>query len=229
MNFSALSNLYGIGNIIAKITGGTTLGSIIAPGYRPSQWKHYGGGPEAILTKATNIGGLIFDGVLNSSHESSLNVTKHPVQYGADIADHAIVNPARLSLTIMVSDAMGYITGPEQYPGNGQTKSARAYDTLVQFQKSRIPMKVWTRLQTYDNMLITSITANEDYTTATALKANIELEQMIIVNVSETKVSARNWTTGGGGKNSVPPATYERQSTLSSIIGDPEGNLRARM
>lgn len=226
MNLSAISNLYGIANIVATLTGNTTLGSIIAPGYRPGQWKNYTGGPNAMLTKATNINGLFFDAIINTSHESSLTVTKHPVQYGANISDHAIVNPARLSLSIMVSDAMGYLG--DFYPGNGTTKSARAFDTLIQFQQSRIPMKVWTKLRTYENMVITSVTAEDDYTTAYALKATVELEQMMIVNVSETTVSARQWSTGKGSKSAVNPGdlnTKEGSTISEHLLQDSEEGL----
>lgn len=213
MKLSALTNLYGMSNIVAQLVGGAVI-SNIAPGYRPSQWRNFIGGPDAILTKATNIGGLMFDAVINSSHESSLTVTKHPVQYGANISDHAIVNPARLSLTIMVSDAMGYIGFP--YIGSGGTKSARAYNMLLDFQRSRIPMKVWTKLRTYENMVITSVTAEDDYTTANALKATIELEQMMIVNVSETTVSAREWTTASGGGGNVQTQDLEDMNSSTA-------------
>lgn len=233
MNLSTLSNLYGIGNIIARITGNATIGSIIAPGYRPSQWKHYRGGSNAILTQATNIGGLMFDAIITSTHESSLTVTKHPVQYGADISDHAIVNPARLTLSVAVSDAMGYISGPNQYPGNGMTKSTKAFDTLLQFQRLRTPMTVFTKLRKYENMVITNITAEDDYTTAHALKATVELEQMMIVSVSETKVSARQWTMDSKRNSTVQPQGLSdaQNTTMLGMIdpAGPEANQRQKL
>lgn len=226
MNLNAITNLYGINNIVAKLAGGSPLASLLLPGYRPSQWGVNFGGPDAILTQATNIGGLMFDGILSSSHESSLTVTKHPVQYGANISDHAILNPARLTLDIEVSDVMGYI-GP-MYLGSGVTKSQRAYSTLLEFQRSRIPMVVWTKLRKYENMVITNISVNDDYTTAYALKATIELEQMLLVNVSEAKVSARAWTTGAGNSSTVQPdgTINNRGSLISEGLGDGEEGLR---
>ena len=221
MNLNTVSAMYGIGNVVSKLTGGSTLGSLISPGYRPSQWKS---GGDALLTKATNIDGIFFDAILNSSHESTLTVTKHPVQNGSNVSDHAILNPPRLSLSVAVSDAMAQY-GPA-YKGAGGTKSVKAYQTLRDLQAQRIPLKVWTKLQTYENMVITSVTADDDYTTAYALRANIELEQILVVNVSETKVSARQWTTGGGTQNNSQPEPIEDESLAAKIGGDGEKGLR---
>lgn len=59
-----------------------------------------------------------------------------------------------------------------------------------------MPMDVVTRLNTYPNMLIESIDVSDDVSTLCALKATVNLVQVLVVNVGTEKVSARQWTTG---------------------------------
>mgnify|MGYP007033304137 FL=1 len=143
----------------------------------------------------TNIGGYFFDAVFSVDTEHSLTVTQHPVQTGANISDHAFVNPIRMTMQIGVSDAMAYRTGAD-YGGDGGTKSVQAYRLLCKLQELRIPMQVVTRLNTYQNMLIESIDVSDDVSTLCALKATVNLVQVLVVNVGTEKVSARQWTTG---------------------------------
>lgn len=55
-------------------------------------------------------------------------------------------------------------------------------------------MDVVTRLNTYPNMLIESIDVSDDVSTLCALKATVNLVQVLVVNVGTEKVSARAWT-----------------------------------
>ena len=57
-------------------------------------------------------------------------------------------------------------------------------------------MQVVTRLNTYQNMLIESIDVSDDVSTLCALKATVNLVQVLVVNVGTEKVSARQWSTG---------------------------------
>ena len=63
-----------------------------------------------------------------------------------------------------------------------------------------MPMDVVTRLNTYPNMLIESIDVSDDVSTLCALKATVNLVQVLVVNVGTEKVSARQWTTGAQNK-----------------------------
>ena len=58
----------------------------------------------------TSIGGLVFDAVLKTDHTSKVTATSHPVESGANISDHAFVEPAEISLEVGVSDCDDYTT-----------------------------------------------------------------------------------------------------------------------
>ena len=194
---NTLSGIWGAANLVAKITGNKSFKT--KDGYSPSVWGS-GLGAQQVLMVKTNNGGYFFDAVFSVDTEHSLTVTQHPVQTGANISDHAFVNPIRMTMQIGVSDAMAYRVGAD-YGGDGGTKSVQAYRLLCKLQELRIPMQVVTRLNTYQNMLIESIDVSDDVSTLCALKATVNLVQVLVVNVGTEKVSARQWTTGAQRKS----------------------------
>ena len=48
---------------------------------------------DSLLYCKTNIGGYFFDGYLNLSVNSSLEITQHPVESGSAISDHSYMKP----------------------------------------------------------------------------------------------------------------------------------------
>lgn len=162
--------------------------------------------PQLIGIK-TNIGGYFFDAVLKVDHESKLTITSHPVETGANIADHAYLEPESISIDIGMSDTCAsYINGQFEQK---YTRSVSAFDTLKQLQKDRVPLSVHTRLKTYQNMLIENIIVPDDYTSLFALKATVTLTEIITVNTNTVYVdnvsSKRPQTTGKTNKGTVQP------------------------
>ena len=195
---NTLSGLFAAGSLVARYLGvsqsnGKQRMFDQANAYSPTLWGS-GLGIQQLLMVKTNIGGYFFDAIFSTDTEHSLTITQHPVQTGANVSDHAFVNPIRISMQVGVSDAMAYRAGAD-YGGDGSTKSIQAYRLLCKLQELRIPMDVVTRLNTYKNMLIESIEVNDDVSTLCALKATVNLVQVLVVNVSTEKISARQWTT----------------------------------
>ena len=164
----------------------------------------------------SNIGGYFFDAVIREEHTSTLHITEHPVQSGANVTDHAYIEPARLVMEIGMSDAMAAV-----YPGqfeDADTKSVSAYRTLLELQKSRLPLAVMTRLYLYQNMLIETITAPDDHKTQYGLRCTVALREIIVVDVAETTVSARPQTTGSTQQGAVQPT--EPPPTILATLED---------
>lgn len=215
---NALSGAFALGNIISSATGGKTLRLWKDKGYYPSQWGHTGGSLEKMQSEKVNIGGFFVDAIFTTTTEHTLTITQHPVQTGANIADHAFVNPRRISMEIGISDAMAYrIAGCYSEPG--QTKSIQAYKTLCKKQAERQPLKVITRLDTYENMLIESITINDNPSTQYALRASIELVEVLTAQVAEGKVSTRQWTSAQEAKPNEKSPIEEPASILGTADG----------
>lgn len=166
----------------------------------------------------TNIGGWFFDAVLQATHTSTLTITQHPVQSGSSITDYAYMQPRTLSLTIGMSDvAKSFIPG--QFSG-GKSRSVQAYQVLLQLQQMRIPVQVYTRLGLYQNMLIETLTVQDDNTTAHGLRCTVDMSEVLVATVQTVKISSKPSVTSSANKGKqqakqVPQSILE---TLSQLL-----------
>ena len=162
-------------------------------GYRPPQWLGGGTSPAQLALCKTNIGGLFFDAVISVSTEHTATITSHPVQLGANISDHMYLEPISITMEIAMSDAMDSMVYG-QWKG-GYTKSVSAYRMLCDLQARRIPITVLTRLNQYPDMVIESISVNDDYKSLYGLRATVSLKQVFVAEATTDTVSARSWVT----------------------------------
>jgi len=137
-----------------------------------------------------------FDAVLSTEHKGSVTVTSHPVQFGASVTDHAINDPDEVMLSIGMTDAMENV---------GANHSVNAFTQLRAIKEARRPVTLVTRLGSYENMLITSLSAPDDYTTMNALKAQIiftgiEVVQVGVVTVQQTVTASKTVSDSGSSK-----------------------------
>lgn len=209
--------------------------------YRPPQWANtspssatvvltfpgqtanapYNGGAPASLPTQSTV--YIFDCVPRISHEQVIVTTDHPVQTGSSISDHAYMRPARLSLEIGMSDTMDSYTvdmwtgGLQSSPGT-QSKSVNAFQTLLAIQKSRIPVQITTRLNSYSNMIFESIEPEETYETVTGLRVTIRLRQIFVASTQLVPNSSRPQDTSSTGLGAVTSQTVPAQITSENQI-----------
>jgi len=177
--------------------------------WRPPQWAGLTSDINQLVYIKTNIGGFFFDAVLREDHTESVKVTDHPVQTGANISDHAYNMPAKLTMEIGMSDAMdSIVTG--QFTG-WYTKSVSAYQMIKQLKEARLPLRVLTRLNLYENMIIEEINTPDDFKTLNGLRCTVTMKEIFVVEVSKTTVSTRVQTTGQTNRNNQqsvePPPT----------------------
>jgi hypothetical protein len=52
---------------------------------------------------------MAFDGIMRTDHASHVRTTQYPVQTGVTMTDHAIIEPAELTIDIMMTDTAGNI------------------------------------------------------------------------------------------------------------------------
>lgn len=160
-------------------------------------------------------GRFVFDAVFHTDHQSNVTVTQHPVQVGAPVSDHAYQEPDEVTLEIGMSDAM---------VGVGNNHSVNAYNTLRAIQSKREPIKLITRLWTYSNMILTSISAPDDQTTMFGMKATICFQSIAIVDVAVVKVqqtvsaskSSGSGSSGGSSNKNSTPSKSSSAKTSST-------------
>jgi hypothetical protein len=202
--------------------------------YRPPQWGEalslttvmliFPGQPQAASYRPQGVTATlpntqtlyVFDAVLRMAHEQRVTKTRHPVQTGAAIADHAYVEPARLVLEIGMSDAMdAYQKGT--WIG-GATKSSSAYQVLLAMAFARIPLVVTTKLRTYLNMVIEYVGAEDTVHTIAGLRARIEFGEIFVANTQVVTDSSRPQDTGKTDLGSVNPAAPTAAQTSQNSI-----------
>lgn len=118
------------------------------------------------------IGAVPVSIVTDEDHQSTINITKVPVEFGADITDHAYIEPKTVTIKGMI--------GPG-FTGLGSFSRAAGYQALVRYQESRVPFTLITGLDFYRNMLIQSISVPRNPDNANILEFTAKLQQILIV------------------------------------------------
>lgn len=198
------------------------------------------------------IGGIYFDGIMRTEHISRIKPTLYPVQTGVNLTDHAIIEPAELTIEVMMSDTetdtyasmdpildaiyqsiqlikmYSNVLSCQPTPTTilqGDGRAAATWKTLKVMQQSRVPITVETRLQTYENMLIEELSAPDDVKTLNAFRCTLRLREIIMADVAETKTSARAAATQQASTGGQTPASVlnNTNSTAAKVIKDKLG------
>lgn len=136
-----------------------------------------------------SMGSLTFDAVISERHTAELEVTKNPVEMGASITDHAYVKPYGLTITGGVSATP--LHEPNDSYGQGNDRPSAAYEAMLKLQATREPFDVVTGLKLYKNMMVTSITTEQDKDSAGVFAFSAELTEVIIVYTEVVKYPPR--------------------------------------
>lgn len=168
----------------------------------------------------TNLAGWFFDAFLKLTHNSELTITEHPVERGANVADHAFMEPREVIIEVGMTDtAASIVLG--QFAG-GWSRSVEAYKVLASLQQDRIPFSILTRLGLYENMLIKTLMAPDDYATRFGLKATATCREVLVAETRQVKVSALPQKTGSTykGQKVVNESTlFSFGGTVENIMG----------
>lgn len=164
------------------------------------------------MASGPSIGPVFFDAVFSTTHEANMTITSQPVEIGANVADHAYMEPDTVTMEIGMSDAAD---------GAGANHSVNAYNMLRSVMEAREPISLFTRLKSYTNMMVVSISTTDDYTTSTALRASIMLQKILIVNVAtvqvqQTVTSSKATASSGTTKSTTSSSKKSSSSSKSS-------------
>lgn len=192
-----------------------------------------------IRTKRS-LGGIELDAVFSETHNNVVRITKNPVELGADITDHSIIEAKKLNITAEVSDtplgvaAFGQIvdlvTGLfGTSTSDNITRSNAAYNALVQLQEAREPIQVQTRLKLYENMIITGISTTQDKDSSRVAAMSISLEEVIITESEIIQLDPATLEAGStreqassaekkGRQEPTDPSNTTKTSVLKSVI-----------
>lgn len=151
---------------------------------------------------------------MDETGTDELEITKHPVQRGAAITDHAYVKPAALSMRI------GFDAS--------ERPIEETYQQLRDLQAEREPFDIVTGKRIYRNMLFKSIGVTTDKATEKVLSVSCSFEEVILVDVVLTTVPPREKqknpgktgaTQKAGAKQAKPEPEPKKKSGLKQLFG----------
>lgn len=134
-------------------------------------------------------GVIEFDVTVSESATAKARATKNPVENGADITDHVIIEPMTFGVSGIVSNTpVKYLAGIQSgtfLTGNRPAKTA--WDKLLELQASREPFVLAQGLKSYSNIIITGLSTTTDATTGGSLFFSAEMEEIILVGTQELR------------------------------------------
>ena len=127
----------------------------------------------------------------SESHTISVKKSTYPAESGIEVTDHAVREPAKLSLKGIISTAS--VRSAEELFANalgGRTGRQHDLDlprdawiTLTGLADRRELLTVYTMLGAYKNMMITQLSTELDASTGQSLPFTIELEEYLYVDL----------------------------------------------
>lgn len=173
-----------------------------------------------------SLGGIQLDAVLSESHSTPMRLTTNPIELGADITDHVIIEPIELVLVVEVSDTplgvaafgaiVDLITGLfGTSTTSNLTRSNAAYNALVQLKNAREPIQVQTRLRLYKDMLITNIPITQDKNSSRIASMTINLTEALITESQIVQLTPEQLQQGSPTEQGSSPEQRGRQEPVT--------------
>jgi hypothetical protein len=127
---------------------------------------------------------LVVDGVLRQGHERRNEVTKHPVEEGADITDNIRPEPVVVVIEGIISATPLSGAQDEDNPN----RHIAAFDRLTKAVKERELIQIATGLAIYPKMAIESFSAPRDPKTGVDLYFTITAREVVFAVTQTTTV-----------------------------------------
>lgn len=130
---------------------------------------------DLIVDTRPRIGFVTLDVAISILHSDSTRLTRYPVEKGADLTDHAIDDPPRLSIEGLVSQTPTRISDRLQL---NPIRHLTAYQALQALRRLRRPFFVFTAIRAYPNMMITRLEVPQAAGAGDSLRFRCQLERV---------------------------------------------------
>lgn len=163
---------------------------------------------------------IIPDVIVSEVHDDQVTVTQHPVDTGAAISDHAIVQPASVTCVFGWSDssrALNSALDGSILKGMATTKDV--YDRLVELKNNRELLRLSTGKRVYPSVLITALKVTTTVDTESAAIIEITFQEVFLVEgktVSLASIRQKNpkktsSKSSGGSRSVIPVDGYRSE------------------
>jgi hypothetical protein len=153
----------------------------------------------AFVRPSRSVGGLVPMVVVSEKSTDRVTVTRHPLEKGAAIADHAYKEPA--SVVLMYGWSNSAAGSLSLTATKATTTVAEVYAQLLKLQSEFTLIEVLTKKRVYRDMLITAVEMINDDKSENALQVVITCDQILQASTSTTQLAT------GAGRGSQPGIT----------------------
>jgi hypothetical protein len=172
---------------------------------------------------------LVIDAVTSEAWSDDALPTRLPVEDGADVTDHVVTQPTRLSLGVVQSNhpvtlvglgevvANANIGGVVAITGTSPMRARQFYEDLFRFQQTKQLLTVITPHRVGENMILTSLPPTWDATNGEGFVATLQFEEIIRVSTRIVEVSrsgSPKTNLGGRTGKAATPAEEENASFI---------------
>jgi len=157
---------------------------------------------SATILPKRSVGGFSATITVEEISSDDLEITKHPVQQGANITDHAYLQPATIAIKILFDE--------------NDRPLAEIYARLLALQASREPFDVVTGKRQYKNMLFKSLSQTNDLATEKLLSINAQLQEIFITSVQVVSVPERSKQRNPGKTGATQNAGQKKAQTVTN-------------
>ncbi len=137
------------------------------------------------IIRKGKIHNITLDAELTENHNFASQVTRYPVENGADISDHISIEPESVSIEGIITDSP--IGG-----GNAEGRYLKTFDDLEQLWRKQDVVDVVTHLKVYQDMAIRSLSIPRDNKTGQALRFTADLQKVVKANRQEVMIPEGN-------------------------------------
>jgi hypothetical protein len=166
-------------------------------------------------------------------HHDELEITRHPVEQGAAITDHAYKKPCELVLQLAWSNSgiqsvLQTLSGILSL-GTGDNSGdfnymQTIYDGLLALQESRTPFDIITGKRKYSNMLLRSLSVPTTDRTEHSLYVTAICSQIIVVQTQPTSLPDASVMQNPDQTASVQNLGTQ-QPTITAFVLNPDGSV----
>ena len=163
------------------------------------------------IPRYAQISSIVLDASVSETHTASSTITDHPVEKGANIADHVRRQPDSIVINGVISNTSTMF--PNNIPGVAAIKTIAnvlsnvsidtaqtSYLALKELLNGKELITIVTTLRTYENMLLEELTVDRNASNGNALVFTARAREVRLVEVGKAQ------STTGKAKLKVPNA-----------------------
>lgn len=164
---------------------------------------------------------IVPDVTISEVHDDEVTVTQHPVDTGAAISDHAIVQPASVTCVFGWSDSSRALNSAlDGSILKGMQTSKDVYDRLVELKNQRSLLRLSTGKRKYPSVVITKLKVSTTVDTESAAIIEVTFQEVFLVEAKTVSLAAIRQKnprktaskTSGGSRSAVPVDGYRSEA-----------------